>query len=512
MACELANAENRRCQMVLVADDRALPPTKGVTGARGVAGVIWVHKIAGAAAASGLGLNDVANLARDAAERIGTLGVALDAVTIPGAKEVNDRLSGGEMIEIGMGIHGEAGMRQSPLESANELAKVMVKTVAEYGCNTDDVGDEKNKVGSAIVPTFRSGDELAVMVNNLGGTSNFEMSILANSVVKILEDNTEEFGNCTVSRLYVGAFMTSFGMNGASVSIMSLTSAPIQFTSLLDMETNAPAWSRADVWRVIEGPRPSTKEVPEVVDESFSASSKQSYENIKLGVDLKDFSEMARSSIAAACQALIDAEPQLTRYDTIVGDGDCGLTMERGAREILSRLQSSKEPGNTEKNTLCTAHPIPMFENLADAVSSSMGGTSGILLELMFRKMSTFCNTVETVDSKSMRDAFGEGVRAISFYGGASVGSRTMLDALVPALEEFQRFSNGNYGDSESPDVGCWDKVVEAATRGAEDTAAMKSASAGRSNYLGEEVLDGTPDPGAVAVSVVLKAVWDALR
>ena len=123
-----------------------------------------------------------------------------------------------------------------------------------------------------------------------------------------------------------------------------------------------------------------------------------------------------------------------------------------------------------------------------------MGGTSGVLLELCFRKMSAFLLTCKDIDAKTMASAFKEGVEAISFYGGASVGSRTMLDALFPSTEAL--LASGSIADA-----------AEAAQKGADETGKMESASAGRSNYIGAEVLQGTPDPGAVAVALVLKAL-----
>jgi dihydroxyacetone kinase len=160
MACELANQEGIPCQMVVVADDCALEREKGITGARGVAGTVLVHKIAGAAARLGKSLEQVANLAKEVCGRMGTLGVSMDAVTVPGAKEINDRLDD-KTIEIGLGIHGEAGMRQSPLLTANEMAKEMLDTILKYG--------RKDAEGN-VIPMWKKGDEVCLLVNNLGGT------------------------------------------------------------------------------------------------------------------------------------------------------------------------------------------------------------------------------------------------------------------------------------------------------------------------------------------------------
>ncbi|KAL3904119.1 MAG: hypothetical protein SGARI_005068, partial [Bacillariaceae sp.] len=175
MACEIANQEGIACRLVVVADDCALERTKGITGARGVAGTVLVHKIAGAASVAGKSLDDIVSLVDQVNSRMGTLGIALDAVTIVGAEEINQRLDD-KTIEIGLGIHGEAGLKQSPLLTSDEMAKEMITTIRDYG-RTVKAADGID----SIVPLFDKGDDLCVLVNNLGGTSNFEMSILANS-------------------------------------------------------------------------------------------------------------------------------------------------------------------------------------------------------------------------------------------------------------------------------------------------------------------------------------------
>jgi dihydroxyacetone kinase len=111
-------------------------------------------------------------------------------------------------------------------------------------------------------------------------------------------------------------------------------------------------------------------------------------------VVLNDFPGLAAVMIKAACESLMAAESTLTKYDWITWDSDCGLTMERGAKELLSRLESK---------SLDTSHPVPLFLNMADAVSASMGGTSGVLIELMLRTMSTFLNSSDAVDVDAKR-------------------------------------------------------------------------------------------------------------
>jgi triose/dihydroxyacetone kinase / FAD-AMP lyase (cyclizing) len=173
-----------------------------------------------------------------------------------------------------------------------------------------------------------------------------------------------------------------------------------------------------------------------------------------------------------------------------VGDGDCGITMKRGATEVRKRLCD---------NIITTEHPIPMCATLADAVSMSMGGTSGVLLELMFRKMASTLAKCDSIAESEFCRAFQAGVDAVALVGGAHLGSRTMLDALIPAATELL----------QSNDL---DVAADLARQGANGTATIKVAHAGRSSYLSEETLDGTPDPGAVAVAIIFEALALALR
>ena len=419
--------------------------------------------MAGGAAAAGKSLEEVANLARLVCRRMGTLGVALNSVTIPGSESVNDRLDE-HTIEVGLGIHGEAGMRQSSLLSADDTAREMISTIQNYGRSDE----------AEIVPMFAKGDDVAILVNNLGGTSNFEMSILARSCVKLLESE-EEFG-VQVKRVFVGSFMTSFDMHGASLTILNVTNQ-VDIITFLDATTTAPAWSPCDVWST-GSTRPSAVSIPEVVVDDTAA------EATKPPLQIEGFAKIAEKILLSASAKLVEAEPLLTKYDTVVGDGDCGITMKRGALEIASRL---------EQGTIPTDHPVTLFRALADAVSASMGGTSGVLLELMFRKISStlsFCNSIDWTEQSLAVQA---GVDAVSLYGGAHVGSRTMLDALVPAAAELVQSNHLT-------------RAATQARQGADGTAQMATASAGRSNYLSEESLSGTPDPGAVAVAIVLEA------
>jgi triose/dihydroxyacetone kinase / FAD-AMP lyase (cyclizing) len=480
LAAERAQSEGMATAMVIVADDCALPRQSLTSGARGVAGTVLVHKVAGAAAAQGQSLHQVAAWARTTAARLGTLGVALDSVTVPGATTLNQRLDDAT-IEIGLGIHGEAGRRTSPLLTATAMAREMIATIREYGRAVED-----DSGATQIVPLWEAGEEVAILVNNLGGTSNFELSILTNSIVELLE--SAEFGQVRARRVWVGSYMTSFDMRGVSLTIVNVSGDEgRQVLHYLDAPTTAPAWSPCNVWQETAAVRPSMVPFPEVLVAATDADSKPGQGPAALGPPLllHGFASMALARIQSAATKLADSEPLLTKYDTIVGDGDCGITMKRGATDVLRLVQENKIPLD---------HPVPMFLALAEAVSASMGGTSGVLLELMLRKMSSTLGRSNSIGTQEMCMAFQAGVEAVSHYGGAQVGSRTMLDALVPAASILV----------ETMDLT---QAASHARAGADSTALMKVASAGRSNYLSQETLEGTPDPGAVAVAIVLEAL-----
>eukprot|EP00814_Leptocylindrus_danicus_P019472 CAMPEP_0116032800 /NCGR_PEP_ID=MMETSP0321-20121206/18432_1 /TAXON_ID=163516 /ORGANISM="Leptocylindrus danicus var. danicus, Strain B650" /LENGTH=578 /DNA_ID=CAMNT_0003508399 /DNA_START=144 /DNA_END=1880 /DNA_ORIENTATION=+ len=461
MACELANAEGRKCKMVVVADDCAVPRNKGATGARGVCGTILVHKVAGAAALSGASLTEVAELANFVASRIGSLGVSIGGVCIPGQSQGRVEESEDCAMELGIGIHGEAGILKSPLLSAKEVSTKILNTIVDFGYGKD--GELR----------LKAGDNVAVVLNNLGATSSFEMGILSKEVVSYLESTLK----CNVTRIYTGAFMTSFDMHGISVSVCCLDEGN-RVAPLLDAATTAPAWAKSEV--TDESPRSAALAPLEEVTAPESADDVAS----NAATDGKLSADTIGQILRKVCNAILEAESKLTEWDLIVGDGDCGITMKRGASEILTQVDGGSLPLD---------NPVTLCLGLADAVSQSMGGTSGILFELCFRKMASVLKS-SPLDFVS---AFQSGVDAVMFYGGAKAGYRTMLDALVPAADAL-----GTGGIAAA---------ASAANEGADSTAKMKVAMAGRSNYLSEDQLEGTPDPGAKAVAIILSAIADVL-
>ena len=188
LAAEIARAEGLAVEMVLVGDDVALAASgSGGPGRRGIAGTVFVHKIAGASAAEGEPLSTVVEDIRAATESLGTMGVALSPCTVPAAGQPSFTLGENE-IELGLGIHGEEGIQRAPIDHVDNLVDQLVTKIVE---------DRE----------LKAGDKIALLVNNLGGTTTMELNIAARSALQALADR-----NIVVQRAYVGTFLTALEM------------------------------------------------------------------------------------------------------------------------------------------------------------------------------------------------------------------------------------------------------------------------------------------------------------
>ena len=197
MAAEEAADMGIPVRKVLVTDDVAVERREGTTGRRGVAGTVFVHKIAGAMADKGGTLDKVHRVAQKAVDNVRTMGMAISPCLVPGRDKSNFELGENEM-EIGIGIHGEPGVRREPLKNAQDIAVELTEKIV------------------ADLP-FEAGSEVAVMVNGMGSTPLMELYILFNEVEAYLSQK-----GITIYRSYVGEYMTSLEMGGFSITLLNL--------------------------------------------------------------------------------------------------------------------------------------------------------------------------------------------------------------------------------------------------------------------------------------------------
>ncbi|MBZ9843901.1 dihydroxyacetone kinase subunit DhaK [Mesorhizobium sp. CA5] len=421
LAAEKARAEGLAVEMVIVADDIALPD---IAQPRGVAGTLFVHKIAGHLSEAGHDLASVAAAARAAAKDIVSLGISLSSCSIPG--QAHEERFGAEDGELGLGIHGEPGVERIALQSASSLVAIMAERLAAR---------------------LDAGSRYALLINNLGSVPPLEMSLIANAVL------SSPLAEAVALTIGPGHLMTALNMNGFSLSLLKLDAGR---EAALLAPVGPHAWLPA---KPVRQPVVIAMAKPAIGTATKPASRDVAAERL----------------IRAACQRLIALEEPLNALDAKAGDGDTGSTVATGARSILERI-----------DTLPLADKAATFAAIGDTLGTSMGGSSGVLLSIFFTAAAQTLRFGATLPK-----ALLAGLDRTTFYGGAKVGDRTMVDALEPALRAL--------------DASGLEAAAEAARQGAEATAAMRKAKAGRSAYIGRQL--DVADPGAFAVAEVFAAV-----
>jgi dihydroxyacetone kinase len=451
LAAEMARAEGFTMEMVIVADDVALAASAEHAGRRGLAGTIFVHKVAGAAAEAGLNLAEVAAEARAVAGSVGTMGVALSPCTIPAAGRPGFTLGENE-IELGLGIHGEPGVRRGPLEPADALVDRLLDAIVH---------------DAALGP----GERVALLVNNLGATPTMELAIVARRAIAGLDAR-----GVVLERAYAGTFLSALEMAGVSLSVLRLDDARL---ARLDASTDAPAWPH-----VAPGPRTRQR-----VATPLHPGTPSSPLSTPSGPPQTALGRALDASIRAAAEALIAAAPRLTELDQIVGDGDLGLSLSRGAQAILEEISRYRLDDSAAT-----------LQALGLTLQKTLGGTSGALYGVFFLRASARPRNGPPTDPKTWAEAFQAGCAGIGELGGAQAGDRTMLDALLPAADAFQSALDANRPRAEALHA-----AADAAEMGARATASMIPRR-GRSSYLGDRALSH-PDPGAEAVATWIRAI-----
>lgn len=420
LAAERARALGLQVSMVVVDDDIALPD---LPQARGVAGTLFVHKIAGALADQGAGLSAVTQAAKGVIGRVVSIGMSLDTCTIPGSPK-EARIDAGKA-ELGLGIHGEAGIEQVEFSGARDAMAMVIDRLA---------------------PNIGSGPHVALL-NNLGGATPLEMSVLAEELAR------SSIGEQITWMIGPAPLMTSLDMQGFSVSLLPIGSA--DQASLL-----APVAPRA--W---PGCLPVSVESVLPLPDGLAPIQPTPTANAETSAFLE-----------RCCTILIEAEAELNALDAKSGDGDTGSTLATASRALTGSL-----------NRLPLADPTQLYRAIGQELSQTMGGSSGVLLAIFFAAAGD-----ASANGANIVGALSAGLDRIRQVGGAGPGDRTMIDALHPALEAL-------------PDGLA--AAASAARKGANATAKMTKAKAGRATYISEEKLAGYNDPGAEAVAMLLEQI-----
>jgi dihydroxyacetone kinase len=419
LAAEKAKKLGLKVEMVIVNDDISIEDSKHP---RGIAGTVFVHKVAGYYAQQGANLEEVTRNAALCNANVYSIGVALSSCNIPG--EDNDNRIPANKAELGLGIHGEPGVAVIDINHSRDIVELMAEKLLA----------KTNK------------QKYALLLNNLGGTSPLEMSLLTKDVVE------SSLGKNMHYLFGPKPFITAIDMKGFSLSCIVLSDE-------IEIALMAPV--------AVESWSPGIK----VNDATPTTVSKVS-NSIEY---VPSQSPAVAAIVGKICTTVIDLKSELNRLDTLVGDGDTGSTFSSGAIRVQQQLQDNKLP---------LADIQKLLGVIGEDLAISMGGSSGILLSIFFTAAGT-----HFAKHQDLPEALLSGLEQMKFFGGAKVGDRTMIDALEPALLAFK---NENLASA-----------VSAAKLGAESTATMLEAKAGRSSYLNSSNLDGVKDPGAAAVEKV---------
>lgn len=471
-AAHLASEDGIKVDYIKVDDDIAVQDSLYTVGRRGVAGTVLVHKIAGACAQQGKSLEEVKEVALKAAQNVRSIGFAFTSCTVPAKGTPTFEIGDNEM-EYGVGIHGEPGIKRESVISADELANRMVKALL------DDLKVDTNK------------DEIALLVNGFGGTPLQELYLLNNSVTRELTNR-----NISINRTFVGNYMTSIDMAGASVSIMKLDD---QLKELLSSYSNAPGFK-------VDGPveKVKYKELTALSDEgkdiSFTVNTDESYAIIEDNIiSLNNMIYI----IDKMSECIIKNEIPFCELDSHAGDGDFGMSVAKGFKQLKREWHDIIE---------AKSHSIGSFlEACSMVIMEHCGGASGPIWGSAFRAAGRNVgdkNQLTIGEFANMLQAAVKGIQSTgerSFGRGAVVGDKTLIDALVPCADAWTE-SGKNGVDVKSAFIA----GAQAAVEGAKATEKIV-ARMGRAGTVGERSL-GYPDAGAYGLGVIFTDIALSIR
>ncbi len=445
---------------VLITDDVASAPVGEEDRRRGIAGIVCVFHIAGAAAERGDGIDDVERLARRANERTRSHGVAFAGCTLPGAGHPLFDVPDGAM-SVGLGIHGEPGVRDVPIEDAPRLAQTLLTPLLE-----------ERPEGA---------DRAVVLLNGLGTVKYEELFVLFGHVCDLLEEN-----GVAVVEPVCGELVTSLDMGGVSLTTMWLDD---ELEELWRSAASAPAFRKGVVTSSATEPeKPDAG--PPTPSRPVTASSRPPASEAS-----RSAAAVARELLAVSREAISVQAERLGDLDAIAGDGDHGVGMLRG----LTAASDAADRADAD------AGVDAVLEAAGDAWAETAGGTSGALWGGALVSLGASLAAARDLDAEHVGAAIRAARERIESLGGAQPGDKTMLDAIVPFESAFARAADAGDDVRRALSAGA------AAAREAADATAELAPRRGRARPLAERSV-GHPDPGAVSFTVVVDAVERRMR
>ncbi|WP_284981956.1 dihydroxyacetone kinase family protein [Arthrobacter sp. efr-133-TYG-118] len=455
-AQEKLRTEGVDCRSIAVTDDISSAPLAERHKRRGIAGDLTVFKVAAAASEAGYTMNDVVQIAERANHRTRSFGVAFTGCTLPGAEQPLFTVPEGRMA-VGMGIHGEPGIGETAIPTADQLAELMVtKLLAEI-----PEGVDTNK-RSRVVP----------ILNGLGSVKYEELFVVYRRVAQLLADAGLEAVDPQV-----GELVTSFDMAGTSLTLFWLDE---ELEQLWLAPADAPAFRRGAI--TAQALASDDGELADVERTIPAATAESRAAAVRVLAAL------------SAAKDVVDANAdELGRIDAIAGDGDHGIGMERGVRAAVEAAADAVVRGAGAATTLHFA---------GDAWADKAGGTSGALWGLALRAVGDALGDANAPDGGAVATGVADAAAAIMNFGKAKVGDKTLVDVLVP----FRDALEAGVQDGRSL-TDAWGTAVVAAQQAAEATANLLPLMGRARPHAGKSL--GTPDAGAVSMALIVRAIHE---
>lgn len=454
-------AEGIPCRTVTVTDDIYSAGSSEAHKRRGIAGGLAVFRAAAWASEQGRTLDRVWQFANAANERTRSIGVAFSGCTLPGAERPLFTVPAGT-VAVGVGIHGEPGIDELPMQTAYELGNSLVDRLLE----------EVPPMVSAV-----SGSRVGVVFNGLGSVKYEELFVTYGAVHERLVAAGLE-----IVQPEVGELVTSFEMAGLSLTLIWLDD---ELEQAWTSPAATPAYRRGSV------------DVADQVgksDDVATISSEQ--KTVPVASVASKRSAPCVLAVVQKIKTTIDSHAdELGQLDSIAGDGDHGIGMQRGATGALAAATAAIEAGAGAGSTMMAA---------GEAWADIGGGTSGALWGIGLRAIAAAIGDDKAVEPGAVADGIAEAAQAIGRAGKAQPGDKTMLDALFP----FSRSLSEEVANGASM-ASAWTAAAEIATQAAAATSDLVPR-VGRARPHAEKSV-GTRDPGAVSLALIVSAVATTL-
>lgn len=470
VGAEMSEAADVEVRTVLIADDVASAPPERRKDRRGIAGLVPIVKLAGAASQIAETLEDLAAVTEKASLQTRSIGAAMAPGSIPATGKATFELEPG-MVGLGMGIHGEAGVGEIPLPSAEELTiKMLDLLIEDYEKDAD-------------VEALKSGDEIVFLINSLGATTMMECLVCMRTAAEYFEERGIE-----IFDVMIGAYVTCQEMAGISFSITrvdqelkELWSMPCESFCYSKMEGPIKGGS-ATVTKTASSSKAVAKKAKQVAQKALNLSKSPA------GLTVDQTKQMS----LLVAEKIIAAEPILSQADRDLGDGDHGLGMARGFTALTKEL--SENPHDNIRD---------LYQAAGTALLTTMGGASGVVFGSLFLAGGKTMHGAEFFGSHELSHLLSQSLKDVMSRGGAKPGDKTMIDALHPAAEAAK-------ANIDKPLAESIKAVAAAAEVGKEASKAM-IATMGRAKTLGEKTI-GLPDAGAISVTIILNTMADYIN